>query len=304
MVKGSIASECLGLTRRARRVLGGVYRPIRQETLNLQRKVSRAWRQVSTPIRPEALRSALEQVTGGGTEILLVHSSLSSCGRFTAGPDGVLSVLAEFCDTLCLPTHTYCYPSSPGEAGLVFNARATPSQNGLLTEIFRTKPGVARSIHATHSLAVSGPIADEVSADHYRQDSPCGAGTPYSRLIQRGASALMFGVTFHCYTFFHTAEFESGSEYAYEHGTLDRLRVVDEKGDVRDCWSRRQYRAPMRFAEAGDLLERVGLVRRTKLGRSALLFVPDSSKVHDFLIERLRNTPDFLRQSCMTELQQ
>jgi aminoglycoside 3-N-acetyltransferase len=284
-------------------VLGGVYRPIRQETLKLQTKVSRAWRQVSTPIRPEELRSALEQVTGRGTEILLVHSSLSSCGRFTEGPDGVLGVFQEFCDTLCLPTHTYCYPSSPDEAGPLFDARITPSQNGLLTEVFRTQPGVVRSIHATHSLAVSGPIAKEVCADHYRQDCPCGAGTPYSRLIQRSASALMFGVTFHYYTFFHTAEFESGSEYAYEHGTLDRLRVVDDNGEIRDCWSRRQYRGPMRFAEAGDLLERVGLARRVKLRRSALLFVPDCLKVHDFLVERLRNTPDFLRQSCKRELQ-
>ena len=296
-------SERLGLTRRVRSVLGGAYRPIRQETLNLQRKVSRAWRQVSTPIRPDALRSALEQVTGGGAEILLVHSSLSSCGRFTNGPDGVLSMFREFCDTLCLPTHTYCYPSSPDEAGPLFDARVTPSQNGLLTEVFRTQPGVVRSTHATHSLAVSGPIAKEVCADHYRQDCPCGAGTPYSRLSQRSASALMFGVTFHYYTFFHTAEFESGSEYAYEHGTMDRLRVVDERGEIFDCRSRRQYRGPMRFAEAGDLLERIGLAHRVKLGRSALLFVPDSSKVHEFLVQRLRNTPDFLRQSCMTELQ-
>jgi aminoglycoside 3-N-acetyltransferase len=284
-------------------VVGGVYRPIRQEALKLQTKVSRAWRQVSTPIRSETLRSALEQVTGRGTEILLVHSSLSSCGHFTDGPDAVLGVFREFCETLCLPTHTYCYPSSPDEAGPLFDARITPSQNGLLTEVFRTQPGVVRSIHATHSLAVWGPIAKEVCADHYRQDCPCGAGTPYSRLIQGRASALMFGVTFQHYTFFHTAEFESGSEYAYEHATLDRLRVVDENGEIRDCWSRRQYRERMRFAEAGDLLERVGLARRVKLGRSALLFVPDCSRVHDFLVERLRGTPDFLRQSCKRELE-
>jgi aminoglycoside 3-N-acetyltransferase len=240
---------------------------------------------------------------GGGSEILLVHSSLSSCGRFTDGPAGVLSVFREFCDNLCLPTHTYCYPTLPHEAGPLFDARTTPSQNGLLTEVFRTQPSVVRSIHATHSLAVSGPIAKDVCADHYRQDCPCGIGTPYSHLVQRSASALMFGVTFHCYTFFHTAEFESESEYAYEHGTLDWLRVVDENGKMRDCWSRRQYRAPMRFAEAGDLLERLGLARRIKLGRSTLLFVPDSSKVHDCMVDRLRKIPDFLRQSCKTNLQ-
>jgi aminoglycoside N3'-acetyltransferase len=113
----------------------------------------------------------------------------------------------------------------------------------------------------------------------------------------------MFGVDFHSYTLFHTAEDASGSEFAYENGTLDRLRVVNEKGEEQDCWSHRQSRAPRRFAETGDLLERAGLVRRVKLGRGTLLFVPDCSKVHDFLVERLRRIPDFLYQSCTSALQ-
>jgi len=114
---------------------------------------------------------------------------------------------------------------------------------------------------------------------------------------------LLFGVTFHSYTLFHTAEDASGSEFAYEHGTLDRLRVVDERGEQRECWSRRQSRRPRRFAEAGHLLERAGLARRTTLGRGDLLFVPDSSRAHDFLVERLEKIPDFLYQSCARSLQ-
>jgi aminoglycoside N3'-acetyltransferase len=112
----------------------------------------------------------------------------------------------------------------------------------------------------------------------------------------------MFGVSFHYYTFFHTAEFEAGSEYAYQHGVIDWLRVLDETGAVRERASRRQNWAPMRFAEAGELMERNGLVRRLPLGREFLRFVPDAAKAHDFLIERLRKTPDFLRQSCPVEL--
>ena len=240
---------------------------------------------------------------GSRAEILFVHSSLSNCGHLTAGPESVLKVLAEFCDTLCLPAHSYCYPASPGEAGPLFDAATTPSKVGKISELFRIQPNVQRSIHATHSLAVSGPLAGEIAADHYRSDAPCGAGTPYVRLIQRRASVLMFGVSFLYYTLFHTAEFESGSVHAYEHGMLDWLRVIDESGQQRDCWSRRQSRAPMRFAEVGKFLEQVGLARRTALGSGHLLFVPDCSKVHDFLLERLRVTPDFLRQSCAINLQ-
>jgi aminoglycoside N3'-acetyltransferase len=137
---------------------------------------------------------------------------------------------------------------------------------------------------------------------HYLSDTPCGAGTPYRRLVELQASVLLFGVTFHCYTLFHTAEDASGSEYAYERGTLDRLRVVDELGEQRVCWSRRQSRAPRRFEEAGGLLERAGLARRITLGRSQMLFIPDCSQAHNFLVERLEKIPDLLYLTCPRSL--
>jgi aminoglycoside N3'-acetyltransferase len=285
-----------------RRVLRLVPGPVRREGRRLGTRGLRVLRRVSKPIRHDTLRAALDRATGGRAEILIVHSSLSSCGYFTAGADKVLDALVERCGVLCLPTHTYCYPVSPDAAGPVFDARTTPSQNGRLTEMFRARPGVTRSIHATHSLGVGGPIAAAVCDRHYTSDSPCGAGTPYDRLIQRRASALMFGVSFHYYTFFHTAEFMSGSADAFEHGTRDRLRFLDEAGIERERLSQRQSRAPMRFAEAGELMVRIGLARRVPLGRSALYFVPDASKAHDFLVERLKRVPDFLRQSCKSDL--
>lgn len=254
-----------------------------------------------TPVTPDALRAALDAVITAPPSALMVHSSVSSCGRFTAGPEDILTALRERCDQLVLPTHSYSYPSSPQEPAPLFDREVTPSQNGLLTELFRRQPGVSRSIHSTHSLAVSGP-ADDIISGHYLNDSPCGEGTPYSRLVHGDCAALMFGVHFLYYTFFHTAEFEAGSEHAYQHGVLDHLRVLDENGVERICPSRRQNWAPMRFKEAGDLLESKGLVRRARLGRNALLFVPHTLKVHDFLVERLRRTPDFLRASCQAPL--
>lgn len=268
---------------------------------DFQRKAKRFLHRLRTPIGPDEMRSALGRLIVS-TEILFVHSSLSNCGRFTAGPYDVLTGLSEFCDTLLLPTHTYCYPASPDDPGMLFDRETTPSKTGLLTEIFRTQPGSTRSIHATHSLAASGALAEQICSDHHRHDSPCGVGTPYSRLVEWQASVLLFGVTFHSYTLYHTAEDASGSGFAYEQGTLDRLRVVDEQGQPCDCWSRRQTRTPRRFAEAGVMLERAGLVRRIGLGSSYLLFVPDCSRVHDFLVERLRKCGDFLYQSCATPL--
>jgi aminoglycoside N3'-acetyltransferase len=264
--------------------------------VRVARRVDTLWSRYSNPITPNDFRNALDCVTNGGVRILLVHSSLSACGRFTAGVGDVVGGLVEVCDTLVMPTHTYCYPAAPGLEGPLFDAMTTPSKVGIVTEEHRRRQGITRSIHATHSLAISGNCREELCEGHYMCDSPCGEGTPYSRLISQGASVLLLGVSFNSYTFFHTAEFASGSQFAMEPNCVDRLRVRDENGRQRVCLSYRQGRSPMRFAEAGTLLEAKGLVRRQSLGMGFLLFVPDAGKVHDFLVQRLRKTPDFLRK--------
>ena len=288
-------SKVLSFPRRfARRVLT----PIRE----VRAKSARAAARQAYPITPLQLRESLAQLATMPSETLMVHSSLSACGQFTNGPADIIVALKELCGTLCLPTHTYIYPVTLGERAALFDAATTPSVSGALTEFFRKQPGVLRSIQSTHSLAASGPLAEEITAGHYTYDSPTGLGTPYSRLVHRPSAALMFGVHFHYYTFFHTAEFEAGSSHAFQQGVTDRLYVTDETGTKRECLSRRQNWAPMRFQEAGDFLEKIGLVRRAALGRGALLYVPDTLKVHDLLVDRLKKFPDFLRQSCTEPL--
>src|SRR5258708_39841886 len=113
---------------------------------DIRGKAKRFLQRLRTPIGPEEMRSTLHRLLAR-SETLLVHTSLSSCGRFTAGPCDVLRGLGELCDTLVLPTHTYCYPTSPNEAGSLFDRDTTPSKTGLLTEMFRKQTGITRSIH-------------------------------------------------------------------------------------------------------------------------------------------------------------
>lgn len=254
-------------------------------------------------IQPDVFRRVLDEVMGEDADILLVHSALSGCGKFTSGVPDIIAALRAKSGTLVLPTHSYCYPSAFGQSGPVFDPAITPSKNGILTETFRIQPGIVRSINATHSLAASGPREKALTENHELLDAPCGRGSPWDRLVQQNASVLLLGVSFRAYTPYHTAEDAADSHYAYELGTIDRLRYRGPDGWVHERRSRRQSWAPRRFAQVGDFLERQGLVKRAALGRGHILFVRDSVKVHDLLVDRLRKTPDFLYPDCTISLQ-
>jgi aminoglycoside 3-N-acetyltransferase len=145
----------------------------------LRRNAKRTFVRLRNPIGPNEMRRALGGLMGDGVDLLFVHSSLSPLGRFTAGLEDVVAALHEFSGTLGLPTHSYCYPEFPGEPAPVFDPASTPSQNGLLTEVFRGQPNARRSVHSTHSLALAGPLQPLVEG-HAECDTPCGIGTPYA----------------------------------------------------------------------------------------------------------------------------
>lgn len=256
----------------------------------------------ATPIAPDLLRRSLDEIIPQKVPLLFVHASLSSCGQFTAGVDDVIDAMNERADTFGFPTHTYCYPPTSCAEGPLFDRTITPSQNGLLTELFRQRSTVIRSVHATHSVAFRGTRAQEICLKHYEYDTPCGKGTPYARMLALNASVLLFGVTFHSYTLFHTAEDNAESAFAYEPGVRDRLRVINEHARIRTTYSRRQSRTPRRFREAGEHLIRLGLAKQIGLGRNYLLFVPDSALVNDYLVSRLRRMPDYLHTTCKLDL--
>jgi aminoglycoside 3-N-acetyltransferase len=259
-------------------------------------------KRASRPIWPALLRRALDQTTRAGSNILYVHSGVSGIGKFIRGVDWVPTVLREYCGTLVHVTHTYYYPPSPAELAPVFDSKSSPSKVGLLSETFRQRPNVIRSIHSTHSIAAEGNLAAKLCAKHYDNPTPCGAGTPYSRIVRLNGSALMLGVSLEFYTPFHTVEDEAGSELAYLVDEDVRLRFIDENGILQERISRRQSWKARRFREVGMFLEQKGFARRVPLGLSELLFIRDMADVHDFLIGRLKKNPDFLRSTCPVEL--
>ena len=88
----------------------------------------------------------------------------------------------------------------------IFDVLRTPSRMGLLTELFRRSPGVVRSVHPTHPVAVLGRPANDIVYEHYRSVTPCGVASPFGRLHERQGKILLLGTDISVLTFYHTVE--------------------------------------------------------------------------------------------------
>ncbi len=242
------------------------------------------------------IREALDSCGAFKADLLLVHSSLSACGSIDGGPATVISALRSWITdraALALPTHTWSYPDATGVAP-VYDFKATPSVVGTITNHYWRQPGVVRSQHPSHSLAVSGPGAEELCRDHELRETPCGAGTPYLQIAEGNSSVLMFGATMDSYTLYHTAEDSAEVPYLYMPEQV-KLRTLSTDNVVREVpmW-RQDMSVPRRFEATADWLVEQGLLVRRKLGLGELLFVPSARALHERVVEEMRRDPLFL----------
>ncbi|MDR2933380.1 MAG: AAC(3) family N-acetyltransferase [Oscillospiraceae bacterium] len=139
------------------------------------------------------------------TGTLLVHLSYKSIGDVEGRGDTVLDALSAYMaqGLLVLPSHTW---ANVNDRNPVMDAAYTPTCVGALTELFRKRPNVCRSLHPTHSLAALGAEASDFVSGEERINTPCGKGGAYYKLWERNAQILLIGVNFTRNTFIHGVE--------------------------------------------------------------------------------------------------
>lgn len=147
-------------------------------------QVNRALHRVD---RRHLVRAFRELGVEPGTTVC-VHASLRRLGYVVGGPDAVIDALLEALGprgTLMMPS--FAAPRSALEyleAGEVFDVRRTPSRSGAVTEVFRRRPDVRRSLHPTNAVAACGTRSQELLAGHEWSLTPFGRTTPYGRLAE------------------------------------------------------------------------------------------------------------------------
>ena len=152
-----------------------------------------------------------------------------------------------------------------------FDVRKSPSMMGLVSEFFRRRPDVTRSLHPTHPVLVHGPRAAWFADEHPNCQYPCGPGSPFDRLAEADGKVVFYNVPFATYTFFHYLEHLVSPLLPFALYTDEpfHVPVVDRDGQARTVttyvYSRETLRR-RRFDVFEAALRRRGLIRQRRLG--------------------------------------
>jgi aminoglycoside 3-N-acetyltransferase len=159
-----------------------------------------------------------------------------------------------------------------------FDVRNTPSMMGLVSEYFRRRTGVVRSLHPTHPVLAYGPKADWFVAEHPTCAFPCGPETPFDRLAAVDGKALFFNVPFATFTFFHYLEHLVSPDLPFPLYTEKPflVPVIDETGRSRTVstyvFSEEAIRR-RRFHVLEDEMRRREFIKERSVGNSRLAAV-------------------------------
>ena len=203
------------------------YRRIRYRARERVAPVSVDRDQIAATLREAGLKQG---------DAALVQSKMSAFGTIEGGPQTVIDAFEQVLG----PDGLIAMPAFPLDRPAleylrqdpVFDLRNTPSRMGAISERFRTAAGTVRSLHPTHSIAARGPGAAELVAGHETAETPFGAGTPFARLIERGAHQVWFGSGVAALTIYHAFECLREPPYPIEVFYPQRIavRCIDASG--------------------------------------------------------------------------
>jgi aminoglycoside N3'-acetyltransferase len=173
------------------------------------------------PRRPEELTADLRRLGVTEGDLVMVHASLRAIGPVDGGALGVLDAIVAAIGptgTILMNTgvrddHGWVNDRPEEERDALlgdaepFDARTTPADpdNGVLAEVFRTRPGTVVSDHPEGRFGASGRLAVDLTAD-VPWDDYYGVGSPLERFVEAGGKVLRLGADLDTVTLIHLAE--------------------------------------------------------------------------------------------------
>lgn len=245
-------------------------------------------------LRIEDIEATLDHLGIVAGDRVFVHSRTAILGQVEGGLIGILETLKQRVGPggmILMPTFPYRGSFwEYAQTDPLFDVRRTPSHMGWLTELFRRRHDVHRSLHPTHPVAIWGNQAREWVQDHESDPLPFHELSPFGRLYRRGGKILFMELSGIHLTQVHVAEAilrDSFPAAVYLQPTV-QMRVIGSDGRDRTipvllhdpCITSRVD--PRVFYPE---LEKTGIVRRYMLRGYIPFVVIDGTPFIRFLIE-------------------
>ena len=183
-----------------------------------------------------SVRDALVSLGVTDGDVLLFHSSLKSFGYIEGGADavidGALLAVGER-GTLVAPT---LVQRDFQNAYKNWDRETTPSDVGVITEVFRKRKNALRSDQATHSVAAIGRLAEYLTEGHTAfgprhsiyGDYAFSESSPWQKMYDLGGKVVFMGVSIEANTYRHFIEAR----------TIERaLKAVENEDEKRELLS-------------------------------------------------------------------
>lgn len=224
---------------------------------------------------------------------LLVHSAFRRLGNEGFTPEQVIEDLADHMapGTLLLPTMSWRFvkPAQP-----VFDEIRTPSNTGILTEVFRTRYASRRSLHPTHSVAGMGSQVDTLLDEHHLDPTPCSRRSPFGKLVDADGWVLMLGISFDCCTLVHHGEEVVAPDlYLNPESEIESYTCIDRHSVSYPVKLRRHKLLPRDYWQFQDGLHRDNLLKLDYLG-AVVCRAFRARDLHARICERLARRPDII----------
>jgi aminoglycoside 3-N-acetyltransferase len=234
------------------------------------------------PYSAAQLASAIRALDIGAGDAVMVHSGFRRVSGFTGTPGDVIECLLEVVGPdghLLMMSIPYRGASQRyAERDPLFDVRRTPSAVGVISEIFRRRPDVRRSLSPFHPVLAHGPLAAWLVADHDKCLWSCGKGSPFERFLQLDGVFLFYDASYTSLTFMHYVEdcFRERLPVPLYGPEGAVLRVTDVSGretTVRHAFFSEAARARRNFSAIEHVLLREGALRTARIGNTRLLSV-------------------------------
>lgn len=221
---------------------------------------------------------------------IIIHSSMKSIGEVEGQADTVLDAFSEFMKDglLVFPTHTWAHIN---EEQPKFYVEETPTNIGILTELFRKRPDVIRSLHPTHSVAALGDGAEEFVAGDEQFNTPIARGSSWGKLLDREAKILLVGVDLTRNTFIHGIEewVDIPNRLTDHHEAL--VTVLPDGTEIQVPSRRHVSHYSLYYWKVEKLLAEKGAIEYAQFGDAKVL-VCDTVKLTKYISMMLEMDPD------------